>query len=37
MTTYSLPALRYGLDALEPLVSADTLELHYRKSITRPT
>jgi Fe-Mn family superoxide dismutase len=31
MTTYSLPALRYSLDALEPLVSADTLELHYHK------
>ena len=31
MTTYSLPALRYGLDALEPLLSADTLELHYHK------
>jgi Fe-Mn family superoxide dismutase len=31
MTTYSLPALRYELDALEPLVSADTLELHYHK------
>ncbi len=31
MTTYSLPALRYALDALEPLVSADTLELHYHK------
>jgi superoxide dismutase, Fe-Mn family len=31
MTTYSLPALRYALDALEPLISADTLELHYHK------
>ncbi|HLO20630.1 MAG TPA: hypothetical protein VK192_09070, partial [Sphingomicrobium sp.] len=28
---YSLPALRYSLDALEPLLSADTLELHYHK------
>jgi superoxide dismutase, Fe-Mn family len=31
MAIYSLPALRYNLDALEPLVSADTLELHYHK------
>jgi Fe-Mn family superoxide dismutase len=31
MAIYSLPALRYSLDALEPLVSADTLELHYHK------
>jgi superoxide dismutase len=31
MTTYSLPALRYALDALEPMLSADTLELHYHK------
>ena len=30
-TTYSLPALRYALDALEPLISADALELHYHK------
>jgi len=30
-TAYSLPTLRYALDALEPLVSADTLELHYHK------
>jgi len=33
MTTYSLPALRYGLDALEPLVSADTLERVQRAEI----
>jgi Fe-Mn family superoxide dismutase len=31
MATYSLPPLRYGLDALEPLISADALELHYHK------
>ena len=31
MATYSLPTLRYGLDALEPLVSAQALELHYHK------
>jgi Fe-Mn family superoxide dismutase len=31
MAEYSLPTLRYGLDALEPLVSAETLELHYHK------
>jgi len=31
MAAYSLPTLRYGLDALEPVVSAEALELHYHK------
>lgn len=31
MPTYSLPPLPYGLEALEPLVSAEALELHYHK------
>jgi Fe-Mn family superoxide dismutase len=31
MAAYTLPTLRYGLDALEPIVSGESLELHYHK------
>ena len=31
MAAYTLPALRYELDALEPIVSGEALEPHYYK------
>jgi Fe-Mn family superoxide dismutase len=31
MTTYQLPALPYALDALEPVISAEIMNLHYNK------
>ena len=29
--TYTLPALPYGYDALEPHIDAQTMEIHYTK------
>lgn len=31
MTTYQLPQLSYALDALEPIISAEIMGLHYNK------
>lgn len=31
MTTFSLPALNYGLDALEPVIDQKTMEIHHGK------
>lgn len=31
MTTFSLPALNYGFDALEPVIDQKTMEIHHGK------
>lgn len=31
MTTFTLPALKYGFDALEPVIDQQTMEIHHGK------
>ena len=31
MSTFTLPALNYGFDALEPVIDQQTMEIHYGK------
>ncbi|MBE1553061.1 superoxide dismutase [Sporosarcina limicola] len=31
MSTFTLPALNYGFDALEPVINQQTMEIHYGK------